>query len=299
MITRGSKFFYAAAVVGFLAALLYGFLTGAAEHSGVLGVFEEGDIVNSIVGPLSLGWKGWVGEHVGYSVLMGFAAVMAGLGGFCTAFRDGSPDVLVQMEGKDPATATNPAIPSPIGLSYWPIVGGFAVGVAVVGLAVDTLLFWVGVLLAAVVLVCWTVRAWAERATGDQTVNRQLRHELFDPLEVPVLAVLTLGVIVLCVSRLLLALPQTAAVYVIIVAAVVVFGLAFVLASRPELKRSLVIAVLLVGGVVIIGAGIAGGVAGEQHVGEEEHGAAVSPAAVVDSASASGAVDTLPQLAGE
>ena len=38
MITRGSKFFYAAAVVGFAAAVVYGFLSGAAAHSGVIGV---------------------------------------------------------------------------------------------------------------------------------------------------------------------------------------------------------------------------------------------------------------------
>ncbi len=50
MITRGSKFFYAAAVVGFVAAIVYGFLSGAAAHSGVLGVFSDGDVVNSIVG---------------------------------------------------------------------------------------------------------------------------------------------------------------------------------------------------------------------------------------------------------
>ena len=55
MITRGSKFFYAAAVVGFVTAIVYGFLTGAAAHSGVIGVFQDGDVVNSIVGPLTFG----------------------------------------------------------------------------------------------------------------------------------------------------------------------------------------------------------------------------------------------------
>ncbi len=299
MITRGSKFFYAAAVVGFVSAIVYGFLSGAAAHSGVLGVFSDGDVVNSIVGPLTFGWKGWVGDHVGYSVLMGFAAVMAALGGFTTAFRDGSPDVLVEMEGGDPETAANPSVLSPVGLSYWPLIGAFGVGIATVGLAVDTVLFWVGIVLLAIVVVSWTVRAWAESATGDQGVNRGLRHDLMDPLEVPVLAVLTLAVIVLCVSRLLLALPQSASVYVIIGAAIVVFALAFVLAGRPELKRSLVVAVLLVGGVVIIGAGIVGGIAGEQHGGGEEHGAGASPTVVVDSAPGPAAVDTLTVPTGE
>lgn len=297
MITRGSKFFYAAAVVGFVTAIVYGFLTGAAAHSGVIGVFQDGDVVNSIVGPLTFGWKGWVGDHVGYSVLMGFAAVMAALGGFSTAFRDGSADVLVAMDGRDPATATNPPVLTPVGLSYWPMAGAFGVAVSVVGLAVDTTLFWVGVVLLAIVMVSWTVRAWAERATGDQGTNRELRHDLMDPLEVPVLSVLTLAVIVLCISRLLLAIPQEVAVYMIIMAAIIVFVMAFILASRPELTRTVVVSVLLVGGVVIIAAGIAGGVAGEQT--GEEHGAGAAPAVVVDSASGSGAVDTLTLLAGE
>ena len=297
MITRGSKFFYAAAVVGFVTAIVYGFLTGAAAHSGVIGVFQDGDVVNSIVGPLTFGWKGWVGDHVGYSVLMGFAAVMAALGGFSTAFRDGSADVLVAMDGRDPATATNPPVLTPVGLSYWPMAGAFGVAVSVVGLAVDTTLFWVGVVLLAIVMVSWTVRAWAERATGDQGANRELRHDLMDPLEVPVLSELTLAVIVLCISRLLLAIPQEVAVYMIIMAAIIVFVMAFILASRPELTRTVVVSVLLVGGVVIIAAGIAGGVAGEQT--GEEHGAGAAPAVVVDSASGSGAVDTLTLLAGE
>ena len=297
MITRGSKFFYAAAVVGFVTAIVYGFLTGAAAHSGVIGVFQDGDVVNSIVGPLTFGWKGWVGDHVGYSVLMGFAAVMAALGGFSTAFRDGSADVLVAMDGRDPATATNPPVLTPVGLSYWPMAGAFGVAVSVVGLAVDTTLFWVGVVLLAIVMVSWTVRAWAERATGDQGANRELRHDLMDPLEVPLLSELTLAVIVLCISRLLLAIPQEVAVYMIIMAAIIVFVMAFILASRPELTRTVVVSVLLVGGVVIIAAGIAGGVAGEQT--GEEHGAGAAPAVVVDSASGSGAVDTLTLLAGE
>ncbi len=292
MITRGSKFFYAAAVVGFVCAIVYGFITGAAAHNGVLGVFEKGDVVNSIVGPLTFGWKGWVGDHVGYSVFMGFAAIMAALGGFSTAFRDGSADVLVQMEGGDPTTAANPAVLTPVGLSYWPLVGAFGVGTVVVGLAVDPVLFGVGVVLLAIVVVSWTVRAWAERATGDAGTNRELRHDLMDPLEVPVLSVLTLAVVVLCMSRLLLALPQSAAVYVIILAAVAVFVVAFLLSSRPELKRSIVVAVLLVGGVVVLAAGIAGGVAGE-HGGSESGLGATRSAVVIDSAPGGGAVDTL------
>lgn len=288
MITRGSKFFYGAAITAFFAAVFYGFLTGASDHSGVVGVFSDGDVVNSLVGPLTFGWKGWVGDHVGYSILMGFAALMAALGGFSTAFRDGNAEAVAQVQH----VRGNPPVLVPVGLSYWPLVTAFAAGVTIVGLAVDPVFFAVGIVLLAIATVSWTVRAWAERATGDQSTNRELRLTLMDPLEIPVLSVLTAAVIILSISRLLLAIPQSAATYVIIIVAIVVFAGAFVLASRPELKRSVVVAVLLVGGVLLIGAGIAGGVAGEQEHEESGLGVTRSGVVVVDSASGSSPVDT-------
>jgi hypothetical protein len=285
MITRGSKFFYGAAVVGWFTAVVYGFVTGAADHSGTLAVFSQGDVVNSIVGPLTFGWKGWVGEHVGYTILMGFAVLMAAIGGFHTAFRDGDAEAIAQVQH----TSGAPAVVVPRGLSYWPLVTAFGAGITIVGLAVDSLFFVVGLVLLAIAVFSWTVRAWAERATSDAGANRDLRRTLMDPLEIPVLAVIGGGVVILCISRVLLAIPQGAATFFIIIVAALVFVGAFILASRPELKRSVVVAVLLVGGLLLIGAGIAGGVAGEHSSGESGLGA--SPA-VVDSASGPASVDT-------
>lgn len=58
MITRGSKFFYAGAAFAYLSALFYGFLTSASASGGVRTVVTDGGIVDAVVGPLSLGWKG-------------------------------------------------------------------------------------------------------------------------------------------------------------------------------------------------------------------------------------------------
>ncbi|MFZ4516952.1 MAG: hypothetical protein ACOYOP_01090 [Microthrixaceae bacterium] len=287
MITRGSKFFYAAAITSFVAALVYGFITSAAAGAGTVGAVSDGGLVNAIIGPLSFGWKGGVGEHIGYSILMGFAAIMAGLGGFATAFRDGNAEAVAQVEHR---THARP-VTVPIGLSYWPLLAAFGVVITVVGLAVDSLYFVVGLVVLAVAGLSWTVRAWAERATGDQSTNRELRHQLMDPLEIPVVSVLVAAVIILCVSRLLLAIPVGAATFVIIIAAVVIFVTAIVLANRPELKRSVVATVLVVGGLVIIGSGIAGGVAGPIGHGEEGLGRGAS-VVVPDSATAPTQVDT-------
>jgi hypothetical protein len=271
MITRGSKFFYGAAAVGFLSALLYGFLTGASDHGGVIAVFTDGGAVDSIVGPLTFGWKGWVGEHIGYTVLMSFAAVMAVLGGFASAFRDADAEAIAEIEGVGVAELAPPVEPS--GLSWWPLLCALGAAIAVVGLALSTFMFWTGVVIVAAGAFEWTVRAWSERATGDAEANARYRDQLLRPAEVPIAAVLIIVVVAVAVSRLLLAVPKSAAVYVIIGLAAVVFGLANLLARRPDLKGRVVGIVALVGLLVIIGAGIGGAISGardfEEHGGEE------------------------------
>ena len=133
MITRGSKFYLAAAAVGFVSALLYGFVTGAADHGGVIAVFTDGAIVDSVIGPISFGWKGWIGEHVGYTVLMVFSGVMLVLGGFTMAFRDGDAEALAELDGVDVADVPEPT--RPWGVSFWPLLCALGAGVVVVGLA--------------------------------------------------------------------------------------------------------------------------------------------------------------------
>lgn len=284
MITRGSKFFFGAALVAYLGALVYGFITGAAAHGGVFQVFSDGGVVNSVVGPISFGWKGWVGEHVGYSVLMGSAAALLGLGGFATAFRDGDAEATAAVTG----VPTAPPVLRPAGLSIWPVVVALGAGMVIVGLALDPAYFVVGLAVLAVAGFSWTVRAWAERASGDEEANRRFRNELMDPLEIPVLSALLIAIVVLAVSRLLLAIPKLSATIVVIVVAAAIFGASLFLAQRPQLKRSVVAGIIVVGALALLGAGIAGGIAGQrdfEHHDEESLGVTST-----DSAAAVGAV---------
>jgi hypothetical protein len=260
MITRGSKFYFGAGAFGVLAALLDGFLTGAADHGGVLTVFREGGVVDSLVGPLSLGWKGWVGEQVGYAVLLGFGVVMFALGGFTTAFRDADAEALAQIDGIDVAELP-PASP-PWGLSYWPLLAAVSAGLVVVGLAFSQLFFYVGIVGLLVAGFEWTVRSWSEHATGDPELNSEYRGRLIGPLEVAVGAVLVIAVVGLAVSRVLLAVPKVGAVFVIIGLAALIFGLANLLSRRAESLRSVLLWVLIVGGLVLIVAGVVAEVVG-------------------------------------
>jgi len=66
MFRAGSKFLYALSAFGFVAAFFYALATG--NHA--VGM-------DSLVGPLTLGYKGRVGDHVGYSILVVLQAIDA------------------------------------------------------------------------------------------------------------------------------------------------------------------------------------------------------------------------------
>lgn len=274
MITRGSKYFFGGAIVAYVAALLYGFITGASVHGGVISVFQNGDVVDSIVGPISFGWKGWVGEHVGYSTLMGFAAVSAVLGGFMVVFRDGDAESLVGLQGADmTADKADLRVATPQGLSPWPVATALALGLIVVGMVYSTPTMVIGGVLLVLSAFQWTVRSWSEQLTADPARNAALRSKLMSPYNIPGAAILLIALVMFLMSRILLALPSVGAMFVIIATAAAVFVVALMLAGRPDLKRPVLIAALVAGGLVLVLAAIAGGIAGNYHSGEE--GAAV------------------------
>ena len=49
---------------------------------------DEG-LIDNVLGPLTVGWKGGVGPHVGYVILIGTAVASAGLAGVANGSRRG------------------------------------------------------------------------------------------------------------------------------------------------------------------------------------------------------------------
>ncbi len=270
MITRGSRYFFAAAVVGYLTALFYGFITGAADQGGVITVITGGGgIVEAIVGPITFGWKGGVGEHVGYSVLMAFAASMALIGGFTTATRDADPEALAQLQGIEAAQLAPATVPA--GLSWWPLLAALGTGVVIVGLVFSQVLLWGGVAILVIAALEWLIKAWSERATEDAAENAEYRSRMLQPVEIPLASALVIAVVAIAISKVLLAIPRSATIYVIIALAAVVFGVANLLARRPKLTGKVLGVVVFLSIVAIIAAGIAGGIAGTRDI-KEHHG---------------------------
>ena len=257
MITTGPRLLFGMAIFGFVAALVYGIASG-------------GDFV----GVVSFGWKEGVGDHFGYATLIGFGATCAFLGGVAAAVRDANVVALEEVTpGDEVPLATVPSNPS-----YWPVVAAFSVGVMVVGLATTSILVGIGLAVLVAASVEWAVQSWADRATGDPEVNRDIRNRMMLPIEVPALVLLAIAVVVVSISRVFLALPQLGATLAaMIVSSILLIG-AFVVAARPRLSRSLIAGLLLVGAVAVLAGGVIGAAVGERdfHHGddteESDHG---------------------------
>ncbi|MCU1498261.1 MAG: hypothetical protein JWM47_2214 [Acidimicrobiales bacterium] len=259
MFKTGSKFLFALAAFGFVLAFVWAVATG--DHP--LGM-------DSLIGPLTLGYKGYVGHHTGFTVLVGLSASALFLGIFLSALRDADPEAAAQVAGVD----TVPAHDAPATVNYWPVVAAFSVGAIALGLAIGATLVVIGLIGLTITTVEWAVRAWADRATGDPEVNRTIRDRFMHPVEIPGMAVLGIGGLVLAISRILLALPKTGSYLVFGLVPVLVFLVGLLITKKPQLSHSVIAVLLLIGGVAVLAGGVAAAIHGERKHGgahEEEH----------------------------
>jgi hypothetical protein len=242
MITTGSRWFFGLGTVMLVLAAAYGWTTGG-----------------NGVGPLSLGWRGGVGDYFGYGVLVGGGLISLFLGSVVVALRDAEAAAVAQVAGTEAVPAAIPA-----GTSYWPAVAAFGVALVVIGLVASPVLFVFGLVALGVVLIEWTVQTWADHATGDPATNRQIRNRLMNPIEFPAAGLLGVAVVVAAFSRVLLSVSEQDAVWVAVGFAFVVVLLGFLFAARPKVSANVVVGLLLVLALAVVGAGIASAVQGQR-----------------------------------
>ncbi len=250
MFTWGSKFLFALSLSALLSAFAYGLVTGGQP-----------------VGVVSAGYKGGVGEHLGYTILL-FAAFSAlVLGSVAVIARDGDAEAMAALAG----TSAVPAVTPPADPAFWGLLAAFGLASVIVGAAVSRAFLYLGLAVFAVVLAQWLVHAWSDRATGEPEVNRIIRHRVMGPIEVPLMGTVGIAVIVLGVSRIFLAAPSkvwsTVAGSIL---TVLVFGTA-VLLSKVQVKKSVTHGIVVIAAVVVLAGGIIGAAVGERdfHHGEE------------------------------
>jgi hypothetical protein len=243
MFTTGFKLWFGIFVAAFGAASFAGYTSGGDQ-----------------TGPISVAWKGAVGNHISYGLLVTAAGVALGLALFAIAFRDGDAEAAAELLDTDDA----PPAQRPVGGSWWPVFAALGVGATAVGAVVHPVVFVVGICSLVAIAVEWTMTNWSEKLSGDPAHNAAHREKLMRPIEIPLLGTLGIGVLVLATSRVLLASSVNGAVVVATVVAVVVLGGAAFVSRNPSLPRGMVQGALLVGFVAVIVAGIVTAATGER-----------------------------------
>jgi hypothetical protein len=249
MFTTGSKWFFGVGLLSLALAAAYGWTTGGGG-----------------LGPLTMGYHGGVGDHLGYGVLtsIGFLAIFLGL--VSVATRDAEPGALAQLAGTEEA----PAAVAPAHGTYWPILGAFGAGLVVLGLVISNVMFVVGLLVLLAVLVEWMVLAWSDRATGDPETNRLVRNRVMGPFEIPIAGALIVGGAIFAFSRLFLTSSSLGAVWIATGIAVVIIVIAAVLSAKPKMSPNIVAGVVTACAVAVVAAGVVAAARGERTIEPHE-----------------------------
>lgn len=278
MFSTAFRFFAGLTVFSFIAALVLGFTS------------EVQSPIDRVLGPLSLGWKGGVGNHFGYAFFVGLFAVSAGMAGILVALRDADPEAEAEVVN----TETVPLTRAPAGVNYLPALAALAFVFGLIGLATDsTGLAVVGAAVLVCVTFVWTLRAWAERATGDDATNAELYHRFMEPLRVPLVSIIAVAFVAIGFSRVLLAVSKVASVWIFGLVALVFFLIACLLALKPNSAKWVTTGLVILGAIAMLAAAIAGAVIGErdfEHHGED-HSSMVAPNAAYEGAQPSDPVN--------
>jgi len=184
---------------------------------------------------------------IGATALLGLVAATALLTALVISTRDGSKD--------EDGVAASTAAPT---ASILPLIGAIGATLLLVGTITSPVVTLFGIVALLAALVEWAVLSWSERASSDVAFNASLRKRLLNPIEFPVIAAVGLGVVIFSFSRVTLAVNKNVGATAFIVIGSLVLAVGVLFSLRPNLKRSLVTGICVVGAVGIVAAGIAG-----------------------------------------
>ena len=260
--TPGFRLFFGIAVYAFIASFAFA-LGSNVENS------DQG-LIDDVLGPITAGWKGGVGSHVGYVVLLSTALTAGFVAFVLIAFRDADAESQAEVLQVESLPLTR----APYGASYAPIAAALLSVALLIGLVASTPLALAAAFGLFIVACAWTIRAWSNRATGDDEVNLELYHRIIDPARIPIVGALIVAFVVIGLSRVLLAVSKVGSIVVFSVAATLFFAIAVLLSARPKIGKDLLTIVVVVGAVLILAGAIAGMIAGQRdfhHGGEGGH----------------------------
>ncbi len=207
---------------------------------------------------------GVTGDRSGYVLLVaaGAAFAVVAVGNVVYAAPPPfSPATAPETETEShlPADTTDVARRSP-----WPPVAALALGLAAVGMATGEGLIVAGLIALVVTALAWLAQAWQEHPAWTPAMTERLNQRIVLPFVLPTVVVVLVAVAVVSFSRVLLAVSQTAAwVIALIAAAAIVAALAW-LSTRERVAAPALKLLAGLAAVLTLASGVAGAVAGER-----------------------------------
>ncbi len=263
MFTTGFKYYFGMGMLFLVTGILYGWTSGGVDWSLFPGAL--GDMYFQLLGAVTMGYKGAVGDHFGYAMLLGAAACVITIGGVLVSFRDADSKPLAEVAGTPEAPVLRPVTTG----RYWAPLSAFGAALLVVGFATNGWVSLLGAAVLAFLAIEWSMSAWADRTTGDPEVNAAARSKIMSPIEVPVVGALVVAFVGLGVSRLYLAVPKLGATWLSLVIAGVIFVGAIGLATIPKAGKSLLTGIVVLFALAVLGTGVAGVAIGERELHDE------------------------------
>ncbi len=209
---------------------------------------------------LSFLYGAFTGDWLGITLYLLLVGIAGFAGVIVAGFRVNDAPEWVAPDADPPAYHEVPRAPLPAG-GAWSATAAASIVLLLLGLVVGPLPAYFGIGLGLV-----TVAGWLARVSSD-TTGRQIN---LLPVGIPVLGLFCIAALMFFMSRILLAVPEQASTLIALVVAVVILGVASLLALRPAIKASTAVAILGVSGVLMIAGGIVAAAAGERHI--EHHG---------------------------
>lgn len=149
--------------------------------------------------------------------------------------------------------------------SAWPAVFALGAGLVLVGLATVPVVFLLGLVVLLAGGAEWLVMNWADRASADRRHNNDhVRVKTLGPLEYPVAAAVSLGVIAYLFSRVMLNQSKNAGTVLFIAIGSVIVTVAFLVGFGRVKRGRALSAVLVLGAAALVVAGVLTGIAGER-----------------------------------
>ena len=194
-------------------------------------------------------------------VMVGTASFLLGI--LLSTVRENELAPVVAPDAPPPTA--RPVVVAPLpGGGGWPVLGGVSVGLVLLGLVEHPLFTWAGVILGLTAGAGWLARAASESTRRPISLL---------PLGLPVLGLFAIGSVMFFLSRILLAVSETASWVIALAVAVVIMAGASIAALRPTISGRTLATLLAVGSVLMVAGGIWAAAQGERHIEHhaEEH----------------------------